>query len=214
MKNGSKIDAGAMKASGLDVDTATLSRTAYEAMNGEYLGMGSEDYCIERVNGLKEEYGTGASTLVTIYNSTGFNFKLVAKHDIWGGFFKYAPDTDIYNGEWSCVLHAHPGGQAIGSHGMLCYGLVGSKDGYGLDVVLVMAWANHYTGASQSKCEFFERNAYSALVAVKPSLLYDSLLKDAQPAGRSDFLSLGVSYGIGAETSPIFRVVASQVANL
>jgi hypothetical protein len=209
MKNGTIIDTASMKQAGLDPSVEELSQMAYKAMNAVGAdGKGAEDHCIERVNGMKDEYGTGASTLIMIYNSLGLNLKLNSAVDIFGGFFKYMPDNDIYNGEWSCVLHVHPQAQMIGSHGMLCYNVVDSKQRYNEEIVFVSAWANHYSGRSQAVSFYTRKDAYTA-----DELFYNRILNGQGAGGRSDYGVLAAEYKIGSETSPFFRVVASQGSN-
>jgi Nakanori-like protein len=211
MKTGNVIDAASMKAAGLEADIKALSQAAYAAMNAASGGAeGAEEHIIERVNGMKTEYGTGASTELIIYNSIGLNLKLYEHLDVYGGFFKYSPDHDIHNGEWSGLLHVHPAGQAIGSHGLLCYSLEGSQNVYNESIVLMLAWANHYTGRSQCGCGYTNKTNFDT----NKTTMYDSLIKHGKTTGTADYGVLGVAFEIGAETSPICRVVASQLANL
>lgn len=209
MKSGHKTDAAAFKSSGQDVDIAYLANTAYGAMNADYANKGAEDYIIERVNGMKDEYGTGASTLITFYNALGMNLKLHDHRNIHGSFFKYQPDNDVYNGEWSCLLHVHPSGSALGSHGLLCYSLVDSNTAYHEDIVLVLAWSNNYTGSNQCACAFTNRQNYDSNAAQA----HAQMMYGQGDNGHRDYGVLGVKYSIGQDTSPVFRAVASLDAN-
>lgn len=86
-----------------------------------------EESAILKLNGMKQEYGDGTSTLVMIYNATGVDLNLKPQKDItynWNGhLFKYTPDKTIMNGQWSVFLHVHTSGMAYGSKAAIVYEL-------------------------------------------------------------------------------------------
>lgn len=66
------------------------------------------------VNGIKDEYGAGASTLLRIFNASGE--RLFFRHDFHrrGNVWKYPFDMIIENGQWSVVLIVHTAaGQSV-----------------------------------------------------------------------------------------------------
>lgn len=209
MKSGNKIDASGFAAAGVTADGPFLAKTAYEAMNAMYGDKGADDYIIKEMNGMKDEYGTGLSTQIQIYNALGLDLKLIENYDDHGSFFKYAPDDRIYNGEWSGLLHVHPQAAAVGSSGMLAYVL--PKGAFGEDIVLMISWSNPYSGSNTCNCSFTNRSNYNRIGAAN---LCEALIDGGAASRISDYGILGVSYRIGKGTSPICRVVASYVSLL
>jgi hypothetical protein len=100
----------------------TIARTdrAYVALqmkNAERKDVEARDY----VQGLKNSYGNGVSTLCLVYNATGDPVSLVGSND-WHGHIGAAPYPSIIeNGQWGAYLHVHPTGAATGSEGAVVY---------------------------------------------------------------------------------------------
>lgn len=205
MKYGTIIDSEAMKAAGLTADALELSKQAYRAMGGSG-GESPDEDCIKRINGMKDEYGVGLSTSITIYNALGLALSLRSIHNEQGRVWKYACDDKIYNGEWSCVLHVKPDLQAIGSHGAITYDLVGAKAVYNEEIVLVFAWDNPYTGGNKASCWFTNPNYWKSRTGRQ---LWETSTHGSE-SSRSDYGVLSVHWTIGQGTSPIFRVVAAR----
>lgn len=88
-------------------------------------------------NGMKDEYGNGASTLLRIFNAAAEPLRL--RYDIhrYGNIWKYPVDMVIHNGQWSVLLvvHAQP---FQGVAGGLIYHAAGS------DVDLFCGWDMPY----------------------------------------------------------------------
>jgi hypothetical protein len=160
LKNGKPITAESFKDAGIDANVPFLATKAYEAINESDGGKGAEEHAIERANGMKEEYGDGVSTLLTIYNAIGLTLRLRDSYNEDGHFFKYAADPNINNGEWCSLLHVHPQAAALGSSGMLCYSLVDSEKVYNESIVLVIGWYNGYSSRGVARCQFTNSKNY------------------------------------------------------
>ncbi len=61
------------------------------------------------INGMKDEYGVGASTLIRIFNASGERLFLRGDFHVRGNSWKYPFDTIIENGQWSLALVVHTG---------------------------------------------------------------------------------------------------------
>lgn len=64
---------------------------------------------VKVINGMKDEYGNGASTLVRIFNATGERLFYQSAFNLRGNSWKYPFDAIIENGQWSLVLIVHTG---------------------------------------------------------------------------------------------------------
>ena len=74
------------------------------------------------INGIKEEYGTGVSTLLRIYNTSGRTLRFQKQGPNWSGhMWKYPFDETIGNGQWSVALHVKTSGAARGSVSSVVY---------------------------------------------------------------------------------------------
>ena len=205
MKYGTRIDADAMKAAGLEPDIRELSKEAYRSMSVAGAdGASPDESCIKRVNGMKDEYGSGVSTLITIYNALGCSLRYRTAHDSSGHIWKYAYDDRIDNGEWSCALHVKTSGSATGSCAALVYDFDG---GYGDQDVLVVAWDTPFSGSNSAAC--FCANRAVTYSKMSWDDIHDRAA-NGNDNGHSDLGLLRVRYTIGQNSSPILRVIASR----
>jgi hypothetical protein len=199
MKYGNVIDAETMRQAGIeDVSTAELAKEAFRAMGGK-----ADEECIERVNGMKEEYGSGIATLITIYNALGCSLHYKETRDWSGHRGKYDYDSPIYNGEWSCALHVKTSGTATGSCGVIAYNLRG---GYGDQDVLVVSWVTPFSGPNKANCFCANIKTYDATSWDK----IEEWANRGYPEKDHDLGLIRVRATIGQNSSPILRVVASQ----
>lgn len=101
----------------------------------------------EYVHNLKEEWGTGVSTLCLLYNATGDTITFVLEHN-WHGHVGPAPyPIQIANGQWGAFLHVKTSGAATGSSAAIVYRGKNNND-VGCD--WMAAWSNPWNPASSS----------------------------------------------------------------
>lgn len=87
------------------------------------------------VQGVKDWYGNGVSTLCLVYNATGGTLRYVADRD-WYGYIARTPyPAEIGNGQWAAFLHVHNTGASSGSEGAVVY-RGGNGNGEERDVLL------------------------------------------------------------------------------
>ncbi|CAM0958549.1 unnamed protein product [Alopecurus aequalis] len=117
--------------------TITQEDRAKEAWN--LLDAGNKNtMALNYVRSLKNNYGSGVSTMCLVYNSTGDNLSLNASHD-WSGHIGSAPyPLEIGNGQWAAFLHIHGCGAKRGSIASVVYR---GKNKYGQDKDLLFAWS-------------------------------------------------------------------------
>lgn len=131
-------------------DTEFAQHMARKAMEQRYEHvdrMGDSPGAINRVNGMKEAYGNGVSTLVMLYNATGVRLTKVGEDDHSGKRWTWPYDNVIENGQWSVFLHVKSGWSMAGSTACLGYKLEG------LDEVFVIAWDTPYSGDNTGWCQ-------------------------------------------------------------
>jgi hypothetical protein len=102
----------------------------------------SSTEALQKVNAMKEEYGSGISALVRIYNASSETVSLVTTRDWHGHIWKYPVDTPIQNGQWSVFLHVHASGCAVGACGAAVYQASQAKQ----DIFL--GWESPYAGSN------------------------------------------------------------------
>ncbi len=213
MKTGTPITAGTFADAGITASVQYLATKSFEDINDMDGAQRKEAEAIERVNGMKTEYGDGVSTLITIYNAFGMP---LYHHDTFnedGHFFKYQPDPDIQNGEWCMLLHVHPSGAALGSSGMLAYKLSeAAQIVSGWDLLLI-AWYNGYNRNAVARCGWGTAATYDKL---NKHGFWNTLTHGtgSGTTGKDEKGSLGVMWSIGSESSPIFRVVGGMKSDL
>ena len=106
---------------------------------------------LKLVNTMKEEFGNGVSCLVCIYNASGRNLSLSGQREDWHGhMFRYPPDTNIANGQWSVFLHVKTSGAATGSEACIIYNISDEGD----DVF--MGWSVPWNQSSWSNSVYTE----------------------------------------------------------
>lgn len=126
-------------------DAAILKQAAIQAMEHRYDAydrQGDPPGALNRVNGMKEEFGNGVCTLLMMYNATGCRLTKADDDDHSGKIWKYKYDDVIENGQWSVVLHVKSSFGLAGSTACIGYELEGRNQ------VLVVAWDTPYSGDS------------------------------------------------------------------
>jgi hypothetical protein len=181
-----------------------LSKEALDTgSQGEY-----QEEAIKTVNGLKERYGEGASTLICIYNATGRKWTYVSSHD-WHGEIYSPYDTEIYNGQWSVFLHTKAG-IITGSAGCVVYRIEKANTD------LFIGWSNPYlVGTTNTFHVEMQQENYWTGEAPTFSLekMYDPVKSDPnsvitleQPINSPTF---HIDGSIGQTSSPLLMVTVS-----
>lgn len=203
MKYGRPLRYDTLEAAGQTPDFEELASDAYAALNAEGAkGLGHEEAAIERVNGMKEEYGTGVSALIMIYNATGSTLKFDSLESAHGKIFKYQPDPTIYNGEWSVFLHVKSSGAARGSGGAVKYWLRGGvpKKSH----MLTVNWDIPWSGTNTAGATFSHLPPH--LDVSQASFM--KVMKEIMDAQANTPFGTRISYS--QETSPLIRVMAAR----
>ncbi|KNA19060.1 hypothetical protein SOVF_065210 [Spinacia oleracea] len=128
---------------------------AREAMNltNEYDKNGKARKYVE---GVKADYGNGASTLCMVYNATGETLYYSTTRD-WYGYIGRTPyPFEIGNGQWASFLHVHQTSASSGSEAALVFR---GKNKTGQSRDFLVAWDTPWSSFSKNK-------AYSDVGAV------------------------------------------------
>lgn len=153
---------------------------------------------IDRVNGMKEEWGTGVSTRVIIYNALGIPLSKRSSHDSYGHWSRYAPSDRIEVGQWDVSFHVKTSGAATGSCSVVSYNL----EGYGHDDVLMIGFNTPWSGKNTAYCNVMTTKTWN-----KTSWddLHDLTYKGAASA-TLDFGRARVRYTVDQDSSPMLTV--------
>ncbi len=159
---------------------------------------------LKRINSIKEEYGTGVSALVRIYNASGKTLTFETQGPNWHGhMFKYPPDYTILNGQWSVFLHVKTAGAATGSESSVVY----TVDDVNQDVF--MGWGvpwNQSEWSSKVYTEVNDRNHWPSVTS------WDSMYTKINASKKSSvsfFNGTNCSASIGDDTSPVVNYLAA-----
>ncbi|XP_060675277.1 23 kDa jasmonate-induced protein [Ziziphus jujuba] len=85
---------------------------------------------------LKEKYGDGIATLVTIYNATGDTLTYFREHDFSGHIGEAPYPRQIQNGQWAAFLHV------AGSSAAVLYRGLNYDESGGEEYVWLHSWYN------------------------------------------------------------------------
>ncbi|KAK9681794.1 hypothetical protein RND81_10G029400 [Saponaria officinalis] len=139
--------------------TKTQEDRAREAMRVQ-TGVANEE-ARKYVNGVKEFYGDGASTLCMIFNGTGETLYYVDDHDYYGNLGRTPYPVQIGNGQWVSFLHVHTTSASSGSEAALIYR---GKQKDGLTRDFMIAWSTPWGIWYKNKayCEMREEGQSSS----------------------------------------------------
>uniref|UniRef100_A0A803MD53 23 kDa jasmonate-induced protein-like n=2 Tax=Chenopodium quinoa TaxID=63459 RepID=A0A803MD53_CHEQI len=94
------------------------------------------------VRDLKDDYGSGVSTLCLVYNATGDTLYHVVDNDWMNSNIGRTPyPVKIGNGQWAAFLHVHKTSDATGSEAAVVYR---GKNMYGNDRDFLLAWSTPF----------------------------------------------------------------------
>ncbi|KAL1818560.1 hypothetical protein DCAR_0414681 [Daucus carota subsp. sativus] len=100
------------------------------------------------VEGLKKEYGDGATTLCMVYNATGETLYYSASKD-WYGFIGRTPyPFEIGNGQWASFLHVKKASDASGSEAALVFR---GSNASGMERDYCVAWSSPWAAWYKNK---------------------------------------------------------------
>ncbi|KAH7536706.1 hypothetical protein FEM48_Zijuj03G0014800 [Ziziphus jujuba var. spinosa] len=97
------------------------------------------------VENLKERYGNGIATLVTIYNATGGTLVRYKDYDFHGHIGEAPYPNEIQNGQWAAFLHVHTSGTLRGSSAAIVYS---GRNSAGDKIAWLNAWSNPFHGTN------------------------------------------------------------------
>jgi hypothetical protein len=127
----------------------TMIQTAVQAAGAT---VAEEPQAANSVQAMKNLYGNGVSTLVTIANGTGGPMTIRDSGDSSGHIWKYPYPPQIEAGQIGCFLHVHTSGTAGGSVGAVQYYLtpssVKSPPSSASTNAFIFAWSTPYSSSN------------------------------------------------------------------
>lgn len=130
-----------------DDPTAPLSGTALRKRISKIAqdrGDDLEKQGVEEANGMKEEWGTGVSSLIVIKNMLDVPITFQNDKDYNGHIWKYTYDDEIHPGQCSVVLHVKTSRVASGSCATIGYNI----PGYDAPYTWWMTWYSVWSGTN------------------------------------------------------------------
>ncbi|KAK9681863.1 hypothetical protein RND81_10G032800 [Saponaria officinalis] len=180
--------------------TKTQEDRAREAMKAQAVAYNeARSY----VNGVKDFYGDGTSTLCLIFNGTGETLYYVDDHDWFGILCRTPYPIEIGNGQCASFLHVHDIGPSLrGSEAAVIY-RGKQKDGLSRDFVLT--WITPFAAWNTNK-------AYCEMSEVGHSSSWDDIYNRASDSDYTadihrDGMDVEVSTASGS--SPVFSAILS-----
>jgi len=179
------------------------SPQALSSLGLNQLGLVETD-AIKNANTLKQAFGSGVSTLITLFNASADDMNIIFSADQHGHIGSEAYDSLIRNGQASAVLHVKTSGAATGSTGMVAYNIGNTGN------VILLSWSNPFNhAASDVKAKVY--------VQTPGQFTGDSdfYFRDTDERGSSagEYTDQPTPYraqwSIGNETSPHLRVIVS-----
>lgn len=158
---------------------------------------------IKQLNGMKEDWGTGVSTRVMVYNGLGVPLKFRSKHDDYGYWSVNTLADRIEVGQWSIGFHHKTHGAASGSCAVVGYDLLG----YGHDDILMVGFSTPWGSKSSSAlCKVMTAKKWAPTPwSDVMNWIYDSDLRGTENFGRAS-----VRYQTQNDSSPTLEVVVTR----
>ncbi|KAL9236730.1 hypothetical protein vseg_011365 [Gypsophila vaccaria] len=178
----------------------TQEDRAREAMRVQ-TGVGYEE-ARKYVDGVKEFYGSGASTLCMIFNGTGEPLYYVDDHDWYGNVGRTPYPTQIGNGQWVSFLHVHTTGATSGSEAAVIY-RGKQKDGISQDFML--AWSTPFG-------IWYKNKAYCEMRDVGKSSSWDDIYdrtNDSEYTDKVDRDGMLIKVSTASGSSPVYTAILS-----
>lgn len=160
---------------------------------------------VKWLNGEKEEYGNGVSTLVMIYNATGATLSLYGAGDESGHIWKYDYDQRIETGQWSSFIHVKSSGAMAGSAATVGYNLDHYSNGRE-PLVLSVGWDTPWSGTNTGYSSHWAKSKWL-------STSWDTINKYADNGKERDTRDFGVlrsHFSTTQVSSPIFECVLTR----
>ena len=157
---------------------------------------------LERVNGMKKDYGNGVSTRIMVYNGLGVPLQKRSSHDDSGRWSTNTLADRIEVGEWSIGFHHKKAGSATGSCGAVGYNLLG----YGNDDVLMIGWDTPWSGSNSAYCAVMTTSKWSRTS-------WDDIIEWAEDGPKANKIKFGRSltkFDTDSESSATLTVVATR----
>ncbi|KAL9236754.1 hypothetical protein vseg_011388 [Gypsophila vaccaria] len=151
------------------------------------------------VDGVKEFYGSGASTLCMIFNATGETLHYVDDHDWYGTLGRTPYPAQIGNGQWASFLHVHTTGASSGSQAAVLY-RGRQKDGFTREFML--AWSTPFG-------VWYKNKAYCEMLTGN-NTTWDDIYNRTNNSDYTDKVDTGgmlVNVSTASGSSPVFTAL-------
>ncbi|WOG95425.1 hypothetical protein DCAR_0414744 [Daucus carota subsp. sativus] len=151
------------------------------------------------VDGLKTEYGNGATTLCMVYNATGETLYYNTSRD-WYGFIGRTPyPFEIGNGQWASFLHVKKTSAASGSEAALVFR---GKNASGQNRDFCLAWSSPWSGLYKNKayCDVGSTGSFNR----NWNTVYSNLQKRGGYTHSTDDDGVNIKVSTAAGFSPLF----------
>ena len=154
------------------------------------------------INGIKQERGNGVSALVRIYNASGDTLTFEKQGPNWHGhMFKYPPDNQILNGQWSVFLYVHTSGAATGAQSCVIYTI----DNVGEDIF--MGWMVPWNQSAWSSTVYTEVNKRNQWPSVENWDSMKSKINHSSSSCKNSYNGSCSDATCGDVTSPIVNFI-------
>jgi len=193
---GDVIDAAYAKVMGEDSSPKNLAKMATKVQTSA----DREKAATKMVNTMKTEYGDGISSLILIYNATGYPLNFYQNANYSGRMSKYQPDDLIQNGQWGCFLHVKSSGTMTGSCGVVSYKMDETN-------LFWFFWSTPYSGENTAEVQ-----GYPVKVWNEKSWGYIEDRAEGRDSARGEYKNhwtLG-KWMTSQTTSPIVRFTATR----
>ncbi|KAI3742541.1 hypothetical protein L1987_60226 [Smallanthus sonchifolius] len=152
---------------GKPVTEGTRMQRAQQALNNPNEG-GKRGEALAYVRQLKQNWGTGVSTLGIFYNATGESMVFTQENSSYGHIYDLYP-TRVQNGQWGAFLHVKTTAAASGSVGFVVYRVMVDDTEFCNQLI---SWSNPWSGTynNQAYCDIFNDGKVDA-----PSEVYQKM---------------------------------------
>lgn len=186
----------------VEITPLILSQVAVQQLSvPNSMGDSLQLQATKQANFMKDDYGEGASTLVTIFNASGETLTFHDSQDWSGGLGKYPIDGKVDNGEYTVFLHTKT---RLLQGSVSCVVFRGES---GEDFLL--AWENPYWGQNSIYADVQPNDYWPQQQS------WDTVASKLDRAGRTSTVDNGtytIFSNIGTDTSPIASFIIERKA--